>query len=72
MSIVISNFYTIINLYTIRPFVVKRVQTEMIRQRRNSDTDSNDNFYLHGHGVIIDEWKFRPRNSYRSFLILLM
>ncbi|KAG4090016.1 hypothetical protein H8356DRAFT_1366497 [Neocallimastix lanati (nom. inval.)] len=26
-----------------------------IRQRRNSDTDSNDNF--HPHGVIFDEWE---------------
>jgi len=55
MPIVISDFYTIINLYTIRPTVVKSVGVETIRQRRNSNTDSNDNFY--SHGVTIDEWE---------------
>jgi len=45
MYIVISDFYIIISLYTIRHTIVK-----MIRQRRNSD-----NSYLQG--VTIDEWK---------------
>jgi hypothetical protein len=50
---VISDFYTIINLYTIRHTVVKSVDNKTIWQRRNSDTDSNDNFY--SDGVIINE-----------------
>jgi len=53
MFIGISDFYTMINLYTIIPTVVKSVNIETIRQRRNCDTYSNDNIYLHG--VIIDE-----------------
>ncbi|KAG4100799.1 hypothetical protein H8356DRAFT_1360136 [Neocallimastix lanati (nom. inval.)] len=48
-----SDFYTMINLYIIRPTVVKSVGVETIRQRRNYDTESNDNFYLNG--VIINE-----------------
>jgi len=55
MPIVISDFYTVINLYTVRPIVVKSVIVETIRQRRNSKTYLNDNFYLHG--VIINEWE---------------
>jgi len=42
MSIGITNFYTKISLYTIVP-TTKRVDVEMIRQRRNSNTDLNDN-----------------------------
>ena len=55
MPFVIGNFYIIINLYNIRSTVVKSVDIEMIRQRRNSDTNSNDNFYPHS--VIIEELK---------------
>ena len=55
MPIVIGDFYTMINLYSVRPTVVKSVDVVTIRQRRNSDTDSNDNF--HPHGVIFDEWE---------------
>jgi len=46
MPIMISDFYTI------RSTIVKIVDVETIRQRRNSDTDSNDL-----HRVIIDEWE---------------
>jgi len=53
MPVVISNFYTMVNLYIIRPTVVKSAGVERIRQRRKSDTDLNDNFY--SHGVIINE-----------------
>ncbi|KAG4107538.1 hypothetical protein H8356DRAFT_1416928 [Neocallimastix lanati (nom. inval.)] len=49
MPIVISKFFTLINLYTIRPNPLLRAQ------RRNSDIDSNDNFY--SHGVNINEWE---------------
>ena len=55
MPIVIGDFYTMIDLYSVRPTVVKSVDVVTIRQRRNSDTDSNDNF--HPHGVIFDEWE---------------
>jgi len=44
MSIVISDFYTMINLYTIRPSVAESFDVEVIRQRRNTNTDWNDNF----------------------------
>ncbi|KAG4090425.1 hypothetical protein H8356DRAFT_1431225 [Neocallimastix lanati (nom. inval.)] len=47
MSIGITNFYTKISLYTIVP-TTKRVDVEMIRQRRNSNTDLNDNIVLLG------------------------
>jgi hypothetical protein len=53
--IVISDFYTIIKLYTIKPTVFKSVDDDMIKQRRNSNTDSNDNFYPYG--VLMDEWE---------------
>jgi len=49
----ISDFYIMINLHTIRSTIDKSVNVETIRQRRNSDTDSNDNFYLHR--VIVNE-----------------
>ena len=55
MPIRISDFYTMINLNCIRPTLVKSDDVETIKQRRNSDTDLNDNFYPHG--VIIDEWE---------------
>jgi len=42
-----------INLYTIRLTAVKSVKFETIRKRRNSESDSNDNFYPHG--VFINE-----------------
>ncbi|KAG4083250.1 hypothetical protein H8356DRAFT_1382087 [Neocallimastix lanati (nom. inval.)] len=51
LSISKTDFYTKIILHTI----VKSVVVETMRQRRNSDTDSNDNFYPHG--VIINEWE---------------
>jgi len=55
IPIIISDFYTMINLYTIRRTIIKSVDVETIGQRRNFDTDLNDNFYLHG--VIINEWE---------------
>jgi len=55
MSIVSGDFYIMINLYSVRPTVVKSVNVVTIRQRRNSDIDSNGNF--HPHGVIFDEWE---------------
>jgi len=55
MPIVIRDFYIMINLYSFRPTVVKSIGIETIRQRRYSDTDSNDNFYPHG--VIINKWE---------------
>jgi len=33
----------LIDLYIIKPTVAESVDVLMIRQRRNSDTDSNDN-----------------------------
>jgi len=54
MPIVIFDFYKMIDLYSIRSTVVKSVDVETIRQRSNSDTDSNDN---NTQGVIIDEWE---------------
>jgi len=39
MPIVINDFYTMINLYTTRPTVVKIIDVETIRQRGNSDTE---------------------------------
>jgi len=53
MPFVTNDFYTIINLYPIRPIVVKSIDIETIRQRRNSDTNLNDNFYPHG--IIINK-----------------
>ena len=51
VPIVIGDFYKLIDQYTIRPTVAESVDVITIRQRINSDTDSNDNPY----GVIIDE-----------------
>ena len=53
MPIVIGDFYKLIDQYTIRPTVAESVDVVTIRQRRNSDTDSNDN----PSGVITDKWK---------------
>jgi hypothetical protein len=53
MPIVIGDFYKLIDQYTIRPTVAESVDVVTIRQRRNSDTDSNDR----SPGVIIDEWE---------------
>jgi len=53
MPIVIGDFYKLIDHYTIRPTVAESVDVVTIRQRRNSDTDSNDSLF----GVIIDEWE---------------
>jgi len=53
-------------LYTIRPTVVKSVEVETINQRRNSDTDSNDNF--NSHGVIIDDWEELEAISYKKLI----
>jgi len=55
MPIMIRGLYTTINLFTIKLTVVKRVDIETIRQRKSSDTDSNNYFY--SHGVITDEWE---------------
>jgi len=43
-----------INLYSIGPTVVKNVDVETIRHRRNSDTESNDNT---SRSVIFEEWE---------------
>jgi len=53
MPIVIGDFYKLIDQYTIRPTVAESVDVVTIRQRRNSDTDSNDS----SSGFIIDEWE---------------
>ena len=39
MPIMISDFYTIVKFYTIRPTIVKNVDIEKIRQKRNSGTE---------------------------------
>ena len=54
MPIVIGDFYTMIDLYSVRPTVVKSVDVVTIRQRSNSNTNSNDNNIQ---GVIFDEWE---------------
>ena len=54
MPIVSSDFYTLIDRYTIRPTVARSVDVETIRHRRNSDTNSNDN---NPQEVIFDEWE---------------
>jgi len=46
-----------IDLYIIRPTVIRSFNVETIKQRRNSNIDSNDNFFFHPYGVIIDEWE---------------
>jgi len=43
MPIVSRSYFSIINLYSIGPTVVKSVDVETIRHRRNSDTETNDN-----------------------------
>jgi len=43
MPIVCRSYFSMINLYSIGPTVVKSVDIETIRHRRNSDTESNDN-----------------------------
>jgi len=48
-------FYTILNLYKIRQIVVKSLNVKTIKQRKNSDTASNNDFYPFE--VIIDEWE---------------
>jgi len=53
MLIIISGLYIMINLYTIRPTVVKSVDIETIKQKKNSDVDSNDN--INPYEVIIDK-----------------
>ena len=53
MLIVISDFYKVIDQYTIRPTVAESVDVVTIRQRRNSDTNWNDS----SSGDIIDEWE---------------
>lgn len=54
MPIVNCDFFAMIDLHSIRPTVVKSVDVVMIRQRRNSDTDSNDN---NTQGVMFEEWE---------------
>jgi len=43
MSIVCRSYFSMINLFNIGPTVVKSVDVETIRHRRNSDTEINDN-----------------------------
>jgi len=54
MPIVSRSYFSMINLYSIGPTVVKSVDVETIRHRRNSDTESNDNT---SRSVIFEEWE---------------
>ena len=51
MPIVSRSYFSMINLYSIGPTVVKSVDVETIR---NSDTESNDNT---SRSVIFEEWE---------------
>ena len=42
-NVMISDFYIMTNLYTIRPTIVKSIQVKAIEQKRISDTDLNNN-----------------------------
>jgi len=54
MPIVCRSYFSMINLYSIGPTVVKSIDVETIRHRRNSDTESNDNT---SRSVIFEEWE---------------
>ena len=60
MPIVINDFNITINLYTIRPTVVKSVEIETIQQKKirffNANQNSNNN-NINSQGAIIDEWE---------------
>ena len=55
MPIVTSDFFRLIDQYTIRPTVTRSVDVVPIRHRRNSDTTSNGR--PNQRGVIIEEWE---------------
>ena len=67
MPIMFRNFYAIINLYTIRPTVAKNINVETIRQHRNFDTDSDDNFYPNR--IIIYEWEYLEAIASSKFIM---
>ena len=54
MPFVSRSFYSMINLYSIGPTVVKSVDVEPIRHRSNSDTETNDSTPI---GPIFEEWE---------------
>ena len=54
MPVVSRSFYSMINLYSIGPTVVKSVDVEPIRHRSNSDTETNDSTPI---GPIFEEWE---------------
>ena len=54
MPIVCCSYLPMINLYSLESTVVKSVDVETIRHRRNSDTKSNDNT---SRSVIFEEWE---------------
>jgi len=71
MPIVTSGFCRLIDQYSIRPLVTKGIDVVPIRQRRNSDTDSNGSCSSNSNGVIIDEWEVLDIEVTSSSLLVM-
>ena len=66
-----NDFCRLMDQYSIRPLVTKNVDVVPIRQRRNSDTDSNGSCSSNSNGVIIDEWEVLDIEVTSSSLLVM-